>query len=204
MLFNGDGYQYPAEIILASKKQAVITTAKPEAKEPPPSLNIQLGIALSKGDRFDFALQKATELGVSSITPLLTEHTAVKLNADRLKKKHAHWQGIITSACEQSGRCYLPRLDDVTTIENYLAQQSQGLKFILDPNASSPMKQFSPLPDNAVMLMIGPEGGFSAGEIDQAEQQQFYPVRLGQHVLRTETAPIAAIAAAQSLWGDFQ
>lgn len=202
VLFNGNGFEYPSELIRTGKRSATARTEQPSPKENPPELQIQLAIGLSKGDRFDYAIQKATELGVTTITPLLTEHTAVKLSTERLMKKSDHWQGIITSACEQSGRCYVPGLNPVTTLTDWLPGQSDSLKIILAPEASNSLQQFPP--PSSLTMLIGPEGGFSKNEITLAQQFHFDTVRLGNHVLRTETAPVAAIAAVQTLWGDFQ
>lgn len=201
-LFNGDGYEYRAELVQTHKRSASALIGQHSNKESKARLQIHLAIGLSKGDRFDYAIQKATELGVTSITPLLTEHTAVKLNKERLQKKSSHWQGIITSACEQSGRCYLPTLNPVLEFTDWLSEASNDLKIILDPEATTSLKSLSV--DASLTLLIGPEGGFSKNEIQLAQQHHFHSVRLGKHVLRTETAPVAVIAAVQTLWGEFQ
>lgn len=202
ILFNGDGYEYTAELFQKSKHSATALTGKRSNREVMPGLQIHLALGLSKGDRFDFAIQKATELGVTSISPLLTERTAVKLSRDRLEKKASHWQGVITSACEQSGRCYLPTLNPVLYLNDWIQQQSNTLAIILDPESSTSLKELSP--GSCLTFLVGPEGGFSRSEINLAQQHHFQTARLGKHVLRTETAPVAAIAAAQTLWGDFQ
>ncbi|NNJ90336.1 MAG: 16S rRNA (uracil(1498)-N(3))-methyltransferase [Gammaproteobacteria bacterium] len=202
ILFNGDGYQYQCELVSADRKIASIQIVEQSEKEKPPVLNIHLGIGLSKGDRLDFAFQKATELGVSEITPLFTEYATLKLNAERLKKKTSHWQGIIHSACEQSGRCYLPKLHPPRSVNKWLHEHFAGLMIVLSPDESQTMDSYS-APQNLTIL-IGPEGGLSEDEVAMAIEQGFIATRLGKHVLRTETAPLAVISAAQALWGDFR
>jgi 16S rRNA (uracil1498-N3)-methyltransferase len=202
MLFNGNGYQYQCELVSSDRKTASIQVIGQSAKEKPPVMHIHLGIGLSKGDRLDVAFQKATELGVTEITPLITEHATLKLNAERLKKKTSHWQGIIRSACEQSGRCYLPKLHPPRLVNKWLIEHFDGLKIVLSPNESQTMDSYS-APQNLTIL-IGPEGGLSEDEVAIAIEQGFMATRLGKHVLRTETAPLAVISAAQALWGDFR
>lgn len=202
VLFNGDGYQFQCELVSTHSKTATVQVIERSEKEKPPVLKIHLGIGLSKGDRLDIAFQKATELGVTEITPLFTEHATLKLNEERLKKKILHWQGIIRSASGQSGRCYLPRLNQPCSVNKWIQEDFTGLKIVLSPNQSITMDQFC-TPQN-LTLLIGPEGGLSDAEVTAATQQGFKATRLGNHVLRTETAPLAAIAAAQALWGDFR
>ena len=201
VLFNGDGHDYHAEIIETGKKQVRVNILSQSEKKSLPSLPIQLGLSLSKGDRFDIAIQKATELGVSHITPLLSEFSTLKLSADRLDKKMLHWQGIIQSACEQSGRAFIPWLDQPVALQSWLTSNLDGLKLTLHPQASKTLRGFEN-PDRLVFL-VGPEGGLSENEIDLANEQGFQTIKLGNYILRTETAPLAAISAAQVLWGDF-
>ncbi len=202
ILFNGDGHQYLCELISADKKTATVQTLEQSEKEQEPALNIHLGIGLSKGDRLDFAFQKATELGASQITPLFTEFSTLKLNKERMQKKQEHWNGIIGSACEQSGRCYLPTLYQPSSIDNWIQENHDGLKIVLSPHESRRLDTFN-TPEKLTIL-IGPEGGLSDSEVRTAISHGFAAVRLGRHVLRTETAPLAVIAAAQVLWGDFK
>jgi 16S rRNA (uracil1498-N3)-methyltransferase len=202
ILFNGDGYQYRCELGSLDRKNTSVHVIEQSEKETPPVLNIHLGIGLSKGDRLDLAFQKATELGVTEITPLFTEHATLKLNEERLGKKVTHWQGIIHSACEQSGRCYLPRLNPPRGLKQWVEEAFSGLKVVLSPNESETMNNFEA--PESITLLVGPEGGLSAAEISSARAQGFRATRLGKHVLRTETAPLAVIAAAQALWGEFR
>ncbi|MEN8212934.1 MAG: 16S rRNA (uracil(1498)-N(3))-methyltransferase [Pseudomonadota bacterium] len=203
-LFNGDGCNYHATIKEISKRQTTARITAQSAREVKPPLKIHLGLPLSKGQRMDFAMQKAVELGVSAITPLLTEHTAVKLPEERLQQKLLHWRQVIISACEQSGRCRLPQLHPLTTLDTWALQQvSYGI--VLDPRADrTPDSLPAPAADSMLYLVCGPEGGLSSSEVDGLIQQHFTPARLGPRILRTETAPLAAITAVQMLWGDFR
>jgi len=203
-LFNGDGHHYTATIRKISKRQTVVSILSQSNPEPAAPLDIHLGLPLSKGQRMDFALQKAVELGVSCITPLLTEHTAVKLPEKRLQQKQQHWKQVIISACEQSGRCRLPLLHPLITLDAWARKQvSYGI--VLDPRAgSTPGSLPAPPTETTLHLVCGPEGGLNRSEIEGLVQQHFTPVRLGPRILRTETAPLAAITAVQMLWGDFR
>lgn len=171
-----------------------------QAVEPEASLCILLGIGISRGERMNFAIQKSVELGVSEITPLDTARNVVQLDADRREKRLAHWQRILLSACEQSGRSRLPVLHPPTRLTDWLVSHRGGL--MLDHRAPAGLCDLPP-PKEALPLLVGPEGGFEAPEQDQAAAAGFTAVRLGPRVMRTETAPLAALAAIQVLWGDF-
>jgi len=202
-LFNGDGQQYNACIQRCSKQkvEAEIISVTKKSTESPIQFTLALGI--SKGERIDYALQKAVELGISCFVPLFTERTVVKLKGERLERRLHHWQKIAIAACEQSGRNTLPSIDTAQQFDNWIVKAKQGTQLILHPNAT-PSLNMLPVPDKSVLLLIGPEGGLSEKEITAAEANGFTPVRLGPRVLRTETAPIAALAAMQTLWGDFR
>ncbi len=203
-LFNGDGYSYIANIREISKRQTVVRILSQSTLEASPPLDIHLGLPLSKGQRMDFAMQKAVELGISAITPLVMEHTAVRLPEKRLQQKQQHWRQVIISACEQSGRCRLPLLHPTATLEVW-AQQQIRYGIVLDPQADNSLASLpAPAEKTILHLVCGPEGGLSNSEIKQLRQHHFIPVRLGQRILRTETAPLAAITAVQLLWGDFR
>jgi len=164
-------------------------------------LSIELGIGISKGDRFDVVLQKSTELGVSKIFPLVTERTEVRLDSERAEKKLEHWRQVVISACEQSGRNVVPAVSSTQKFSAWISECDADQKFVLHHRAEkSPASNPKP---QRVALLIGPEGGLSADEIAAAEKCGFAPWRLGPRVLRTETAPLAAITALQWLWGDF-
>lgn len=200
ILFNGCGGQYRATIEAVDKKSVVVATGEFEALERESNLQLHLGIAMSRGERMDWVIQKATELGISAISPLLSERTEVKLKGDRQDKKLKHWQQIATSACEQCGRNRVPLVHPPQALEQWLAAVQADVKLVLHhragtatPPATSP---------RSIALLVGPEGGLSASEITAAELAGFNPLQLGPRVLRTETAPLAAIAILQARWGD--
>lgn len=201
ILFNGLGGQYHATITLAGKKVVEVEVGEFSADNKNSPLDIELAIGLSKGDRFDFVLQKATELGVSKITPLFTERSEVKLNAERLEKKMASWQQIIIAACEQCQLNIIPSLAAPQKLETWLGSCDSELKLVLHHRSDGALADISQ-PDS-LALLIGPEGGLSAEEINQAQASDCRALTLGPRVLRTETAPIAAVSLAQYLWGDF-
>ena len=204
ILFNGlDGRDCRAVITRAGKRETQARVLECGEAEPPPQLIIHLALGISRGERMDFALQKAVELGVTSISPLFTRRTVVRLNAERVKRRLAHWQGIITSACEQSGRGYLPRLNTPENLESWLKTKAGADTLLLDPRAEQTLPQL-PAPRDVLTFLIGPEGGFSDGERARAYANGCTGIRLGPRILRTETAPLAAMAAAQVLWGDFR
>ena len=194
-------YNYQAELINVSKKKAdlIITGKIVNHVESP--LNIHLGQGISRGDRMDFTLQKSVELGVNTITPIFTERCGVKLNKERLAKKIEQWQKIVISACEQSGRCLVPKVMPAIDIEQWLAQETNALKLNLHPRAQHSIMNL-PTENNRVKLLIGPEGGLSEEEIDLAGQYKFTDILLGPRVLRTETAALTAITALQCRFGD--
>jgi 16S rRNA (uracil1498-N3)-methyltransferase len=201
VLFNGEGGEYAAEILAVNKKYVEVAVGSflVENRESP--LRLELAIGVSRGDRMDWVLQKATELGVTKITPLITERTEVKLNAERTDKKLEHWRHIIISACEQSQRNLLPSLVQPMHFSEWVGGCDAALKFVLHHRDSQGFPQAET--PQSVALLIGPEGGLDDCEIEQALAQKFLPLTLGPRVLRTETAPVAAISLVQYLWGDF-
>ena len=200
VLFNGLGGEYTATISQLSKKHVSATINSFSADNRQSPLSIHLGIAISKGDRFELVLQKATELGVTQITPLLTERTEFKAKAERLAKKESHWQQVIIAACEQSQRNLLPEIHSTTELTNWLPTLTESHKFVLHHRSDTPLSDFNQ--PNSVALVIGPEGGLSESEIQQAVNEGFHSLTLGPRVLRTETAPITAISLLQYIWGD--
>ncbi|WP_430455312.1 16S rRNA (uracil(1498)-N(3))-methyltransferase [Rheinheimera sp.] len=199
-LFNGDGNNYAAVIVEVGKKQLVVDIQSSNENPVESPLQLHLGQGISRGDRMDFAIQKAVELGVSEITPLFTERCGVKLDAERLEKKREQWQKIVISACEQSGRSVVPPVHTPVTLEKWLGQADNCLKLTLDPWTNATIKQLAPT--DRLRLVIGPEGGFSDREMAATTLAGFQPVRLGPRVLRTETAALTAIAALQLQLGD--
>ena len=200
-IFNGSGEEWPGEILEVSKRQVRLALAQPFAGMPESPLQIHLGQAMSRGERMDWAIQKAVELGVSQITPLFTERCEVRLQGERADKRHQHWQQIAVSACEQCGRSYVPLVQPPMALADWLSALEADLKLVLHHRTEQELRS---LPAPASLgLLIGPEGGLSSSEIGQAEAAGFHAARFGPRVLRTETAPVVALSIAQQLWGDF-
>lgn len=201
ILFNGQGGEFSAKIISTSKKSLVCAIGEHHNKESESSLTTELAIGVSRGERMDWVLQKATELGVNRITPVFAERTEVKLKGDRLEKKMQHWQQIIISACEQCTRNTLPELAPATSALDYILSSNSEQKFVLHHRTVKQLRDIKK--PESVALLIGPEGGLTDEEIKAAEDNGFSPLALGPRVLRTETAPIAALSVLQFVWGDF-
>ncbi len=204
VLFNGNGRDHAAELVTCSKKTVRAQVATCIRQETPPALRIHLALGILRGERMNFSLQKAVELGVQTITPLFTQRTLVQLRGTQLTRRTAHWQGVIRHACEQSGRSLLPEQRPAHAFADWLAQpdQAAGTMLLLDPQAESHLPQIN-RPAHSVLLMVGPEGGLTSTERAQAIQYGVTPIRLGPRILRAETAPLAALAAIQTLWGDY-
>lgn len=202
MVFNGNGHEYHAKLILAEKRRAIIKTTEQQTPHCESPLAIHLGLGISKGERMDYAIQKAVELGVKEITPLFTAHCVVQLDQKRTQKRLLHWQGVIQSACEQCGRTRLPQLNAPQSFSQWLEMDiSHSTALILEPSASRQLQDHTNTP-SCVHLLIGPEGGFNAEEIQAAEQSGYKSLRLGPRILRTETAVVAGLSALQTRWGD--
>ncbi len=201
VLFNGDGIDVAAELAACDKRGCRAHIGDIVAREARPALSLHLGLGISRGERMDHAIQKSVELGVDSIAPLQTRRGEVRLADGRIGKRLTHWHGVVISACEQSGRRYLPELEPPQDLESWLGGQSRGI--VLDPRAERTLPELAP-PDGALSLLVGAEGGLDDGEYAAALAAGFSGVRLGPRILRTETAPLAALAAIQTLWGDFR
>lgn len=200
IVFNGQGGEYFAQIKELGKKQVSIQINQFNQGNRQSTLDLHLAIGISRGERMDWVLQKATELGVTQIIPLITERTEIKMKAEKQDKKMQHWQQIIVSACEQCQRNLLPLLQEPQSIDEWLKTVSTDYRFVLHHrNDQSLSKSSTP---KSVTILIGPEGGLSEEEITLAENEKFQSLRLGPRILRTETAPIAAISLVQYLWGD--
>jgi len=201
VLFNGEGAEFSAEltrIFRGAARAYLISRQTPERESP---LAITLAQCVSSGDRMDATLQKSTELGVSSIVPITSERSVVRLSSDRADRRVAHWRNVVIAACEQCGRNRVPEVAAIIDFDAFLGQSAgNGLRLLLSPDADRSLKLLE-APGN-VTLLVGPEGGLSPEERQRAERRGFVPVRFGPRVLRTETAPLAAIAAMQALWGD--
>lgn len=201
-VFNGRGQRFSARLQAVGKRSAEVEllNALPSTTASP--LHTHLGLVLSKGDRFDYALQKATELGVSAITPLTSERCDLKLKADRQEKKWQHWQGVLASACEQCGQDQLPLLGEIHSLERWVSTQDSALKLVLHTAAEKP--KFPATSPTGVSFLIGPEGGLTDLEVAAACNAGFQSWQLGPRILRTETAPVVMLALLQQRWGDFQ
>ncbi|MCF2948310.1 16S rRNA (uracil(1498)-N(3))-methyltransferase [Paraglaciecola aquimarina] len=201
VLFNGDGNEYSAHLSEVSKRKVVATIDAKLSISIESPLNIHLGQGVSRGDRMDWVIQKSVELGVSEITPLITERCGIKLNQQRWQKKHEQWQKVAISACEQCGRNVLPQIHFPTPFNDWINLSTNQIRLTLHPRAEQAFRHVS-IPPTGARLLIGPEGGFTDQEIYQTEQSGFYTVQLGPRVLRTETAAISAITALQAIHGD--
>ncbi|RTL05170.1 MAG: 16S rRNA (uracil(1498)-N(3))-methyltransferase [Lysobacterales bacterium] len=203
-LFDGRGGQWRATLASCGKRGASALAAAHEALECESPLAVVLAQGIARGERMDYALQKAVELGVQAIRPVFTARSNVQLDADRLDKRLAHWRAVIVAACEQCGRNRLPVLAAPLRIEALLAETAAGdggLRLVLDPLAQHGLRALAP-PPGPVTLLVGPEGGLAEAELAAATAAGWQGVRLGPRVLRTETAGVAALAALAALWGD--
>ncbi|CAM3482576.1 16S rRNA (uracil(1498)-N(3))-methyltransferase [Parendozoicomonas haliclonae] len=202
VLFNGEGGCWQATISEITKKAVFAVPTEFMADDRESNLTISLGQTLSRGERMDYAIQKAVECGVTEITPLFTERCEVKLKSERADKRIRGWQQMIISACEQCGRNRVPVIHQPMLLSEWLESRSTELNFVLHHRTEKALEGYGK--PASVSLLIGPEGGLTADEIAQAEAKQFHPLALGPRVLRTETAPVAAISLMQYLWGDWK
>lgn len=204
IVFNGDGFDYHASVVNAERRAAQIEVLSREVASSESPLSITLGQGIARGDKMDWVLQKATELGVAAIAPVRTQWTEVRLNAERAERRHQHWHGVIASACEQCGRATLPALAAASELADWAGSAPQNaLRLLLDPDGEHCLRSCPPpQPGQPAWLVVGPEGGLSERDIATLRAAGFSGLRLGPRVLRTETAGLAVIAAMQALWGD--
>lgn len=203
VLFNGNGKAYPALPEVLEKRRASVRILREETTDNESPLNITLVQAVSAAERMDFTLQKSVELGVAEIRLVISERCVVRLSGERAEKRVARWQEIVVSACEQSGRNIVPKVLPLTTYAQALQQLPQETaKLLMSLNRAQKLSDVQPQ-SGKVVFMVGPEGGWTEKEEQQAFDAGFQSVTLGKRVLRTETASLAAIAAMQTLWGDF-
>ena len=203
VLFNGNGKAYPALPEVLEKRRASVRILREEVTDNESPLNITLVQAVSAAERMDFTLQKSVELGVAEIRPVISERCVVRLSGERAEKRVARWQEIVVSACEQSGRNIVPKVLPLTTYAQALQQLPQETtKLLMSLNRAQKLSDVRPQ-SGKVVFMVGPEGGWTEKEEQQAFDAGFQSVTLGKRVLRTETASLAAIATMQTLWGDF-
>lgn len=200
-VFNGQGGSYEAEITAIDRRTISLSLRHFDAQNNESPLQLTLAQGISRGQHMDYTVQKAVELGVTRIVPLFSEFSNVRLEEERARKRHDHWHKIITSACEQSGRNLVPRLDEAQPLSEWVQQDNAPLKLILHPEAETSLVTVL---DGAteLTLLCGPEGGLSQTEIDLALAQGYRKVTMGPRILRTETAALAAVAICQALQGD--
>lgn len=200
-LFNGHQYQYQALITAIAKKHVEVLIESATYLSRESSCHLHLAQALSKGDRMEWVVQKAVELGVVSITPILSERAVVRLDKERAEKKIKQWQAIAIGACEQSGRNIIPTIFPIIALSDYLSQCHHALKLVLSPTGQYTWRDLTPTQTD-IALLIGPEGGINQQELEQAIAHQFLPLTLGPRILRTETAAITALSVLQATYGD--
>ena len=203
-IFNGTGCEFIALIIQIKRSEITLKPVKKIYRNVESPLYIHLAQGISRNDRMDFVVQKSTELGIKRITPLLTEFSFVKLNAEAFRKKKEHWEKISQSACEQCGRNEIPLIENPTTIKSFFNNISnENSLLLLEPESKRTLEKIEK-PKKGIDLLIGPEGGFSKKEIQSAREFGFTGISLGPRILRTETASLAAISIIQAKWGDFK
>ena len=202
-LFDGHGGEYEATILAIGRNKVTVAVGARSERNVESPLAIHLLQGISRGDRMDIVVQKATELGVRKITPLITDHTVVRLESKRAEKRLQHWRGVAASACEQSGRNSLPEVQLPLPLRTWLGENvdTPGTRLILKPGDAQSLRSVDADIEHAILL-IGPEGGFSENEYELAAATGFRAIGFGQRILRTETAALAAIAALQTLFGD--
>lgn len=201
-LFNGRGGEYSARIDRIHKDEVAVSITGFAGIEHESHLRVMLAQGISSGERMDYTLQKAVELGVAAIQPIAARRSVVKLAGERVDRRVAHWQGVVASACEQCGRNHVPTVAAPLPLAQWLGQHGDGRLLFLSPLASVRLADL-PAPTAMDCLVAGPEGGFEADEVAALDAAGATAVRLGPRVLRTETAALAALAAMQALWGDF-
>lgn len=211
-LFDGGGGEYPARIVGVAREAVEVELAAHVARECESPLDLTLLQALQSGDKMDLTIQKAVELGVARVVPLLSRRSVVRLEGERALRRVEHWRGIAVSACEQCGRNRVPAVEPIERFERWVAQATQvaqvaptGVRrLLLDPLGGRTLASLPPpAAGERIELLIGAEGGLAPEELDSARRAGFVGIRLGPRVLRTETAGLAALAALQCLWGDF-
>lgn len=205
ILFNGQLHEgkegeFKATLAYVDKKNVCVAVGEFVERSTESSLHTELGICLIKNDRMDWLLQKATELGVNKISPLWSEYTDVKIPSDRIEKKYQHWQQVLINACEQCGRTSIPEISLPQKIAAWCESVEADKKIILHPySGNSVTQETQPV---SIALLIGPEGGFSESEVEQALAKNFQSVTLGARILRAETAPLVALSLMQAHYGD--
>ena len=204
-VFDGCGGEYDATVARASRTAVEVDLGVHRAVDRESALSVELGQGICKGDRMDLVVQKATELGVRAIRPVLCERTVVKLDPSRAERRIAHWRAIAVHAAQQSGRTRVPDVSGVEYLHTWLSRPEPGPRIVLSPHAEASLADLDrPAPDEAVRLLVGPEGGLAPRELEHARAAGFAELRLGPRVLRTETAALVALSMLQARWGDLR
>ena len=201
--FNGDGNDYAAELHVAGRAAAAVAIGAPERVDSEPALHVTLVQGIARGERMDSILQKATELGVAAVVPVVSERTEVRLDEERAERRLVHWQRVVQSACEQCGRARVPDVAPPQALVDFLAgtADDDALRLTLHPEEAARLRTL-PDPAGRIVLAVGPEGGFGERDLDALGHAGYRRVALGPRILRTETAGPAALAAVMALWGD--
>lgn len=203
IVFDGSGAEHTAAVGSIARQRVQLVPGEARSRDVESPLAIRLLQGISRGDRMDLVVQKATELGVTRISPVLTERSVVRLQEERALKKSGHWVRIAQSACEQCGRNRVPAIDTPAELQALLEAPAGITCVVLLPSSSEPLGNLQQV-GSAVNLLVGPEGGFDAAEITMALERGYRPLSLGPRILRTETAALAAIAILQAHFGDLQ
>lgn len=203
-VFDGAGSEYHASLLEVQRARVSVEIGTAYTSNTEPSLNITLAQGIPRGDRMDFIVQKAVELGVSLIQPLWMERSQTRARGERLEKRMRHWRRVMINACEQCGRSTLPGIDSPAGFTSWLdTGLTADTRILLNPDAGTTLTGLEP-PQSSILLLVGPEGGISDSEQSRAGRAGFTSIALGPRVLRTETASLAMLAGLQSLWGDFR
>lgn len=200
-LFDGKGSSYTAEIISSQKKRVKVKLVEEPVFHDRKGIKISLGQSLIKKEPFSFSIQKATELGVVSISPLYTERTVIKLKSNSTKSRKARWQSIATHACQQCGENWLPEINEIQPLEDWTQAVNTKHKIVLYPGAETKLSSLTF--DDSVAIAVGPEGDFTDSEIKLLTKKDFLPVKLGERVLRADTAVISAVSAIRAMCEEF-
>ncbi|MCJ8311887.1 MAG: 16S rRNA (uracil(1498)-N(3))-methyltransferase [Saccharospirillaceae bacterium] len=200
-VFNGDGGYYQCAVQFANKKNVSLNILQFFDESRESNLQTHIGLGMSLGDRMEYAIQKASELGVSQITPLITSRSELKLKGEKLQKKLNRWQQVAISSCEQNGRNVVPTINTPMLIEQFVELEQDSCKLVLHHRDATNIKDIEQ--NQNVCALIGPEGGLTQDEINLAIKHGFTATTLGPRILRTETAPVVLLSVLQTLWGDF-
>lgn len=202
MIFDGTGTSYRAVLVALERRRGTVRLEAPVTEDAESPLRTTLVQGISKGDRMDWTIQKAVELGVQAIVPVITARSVVNTDPGRLRKKLGHWHGVAVSACEQCGRNVIPELREPRVLGECWAALPEGPRLFLDPEGGERIRSLQPPEAAACTLLVGPEGGLNGDEVAAARDHGFQPLRMGPRVLRTETAGVVGLTALQTLWGD--